>query len=373
MQYSAMRSRRLDLATIRVQHPLETMNDNAHMIADTTRRIFRELGDPQSMQTDDDHHRLWSALETAGLTRTWIPEELNGSGASQADGFEVVRIAGEFAISVPLAETLLGGWLLQQAGIPMPEGASTVAPVDVRDRITAGAGGALSGTARAVPFARDAARIVFLSTRDNHALVGLVDRELCRIQEHTNLAGDARDMVALHDAVPSAMAQAAIDFDTVMLIGAAVRSMQMAGALQAILDLSVAYANQRVAFEKPIGKFQAVQHSLAKLAGEAAAALAAAGSAADAIASAAQFGGEIFLEVASAKIRVGEAATAAAAIAHQVHGAIGFSREHVLHRYTHRLWAWRDDFGSESYWAVRLGQMAASNGADALWPMLAAR
>src|ERR1700688_4045809 len=106
MQYSAMRSRRLDLATIRVQHPLETMNDNAHMIADTTRRIFRELGDPQSMQTDDDHHRLWSALETAGLTRTWIPDELNGSGASQADGFEVVRIAGEFAISVPLAETL---------------------------------------------------------------------------------------------------------------------------------------------------------------------------------------------------------------------------------------------------------------------------
>ena len=157
------------------------------------------------------------------------------------------------------------------------------------------------------------------------------------------------------------------------MIGAAVRSMQMAGALQAILDVSVEYANQRVAFEKPIGKFQAIQHSLAKLAGEAAAALAAAGSAADAIASAAQFDEGIFLEVASAKIRVGEAAATGAAIAHQVHGAIGFSQEHVLHRYTQRLWAWRDDFGGESYWAVRLGRMVACNGADALWPMLAAR
>jgi acyl-CoA dehydrogenase len=147
----------------------------------------------------------------------------------------------------------------------------------------------------------------------------------------------------------------------------------MAGALQAILDLSVAYANERVAFEKPIGKFQAIQHSLAKLAGETAAALAAASSAADAIHSTAHFDEAVFLEVASAKIRVGEAVTAGAAIAHQVHGAIGFSQEHVLHRYTQRLWAWRDDFGSESYWALRLGQLVARNGADALWPMLAAR
>ncbi|MGO9949411.1 MAG: acyl-CoA dehydrogenase family protein [Steroidobacteraceae bacterium] len=349
------------------------MNDNSHMIADTTRRIFRELGNPQSLRTDTDRRLLWSALETAGLTRTWIPEALNGSGATLADGFEVVRIAGEFAISVPLAESLLGGWLLQQAGIPTPLGSGSVAPVDDRDRITAAGNDALSGAARSVPFAADATWIVVLGTREDRAFVGLVDRGLCRIQEHANLAGDARDAVALLDVVPSAMAPAAINLDALLLMGAAVRSMQMAGALQAILDVSVEYANQRVAFEKPIGKFQAIQHSLAKLAGEAAAALAAAGSAADAIASAAQFDEGMFLEVASAKIRVGEAAATGAAIAHQVHGAIGFSQEHVLHRYTQRLWAWRDDFGGESYWAVRLGRMVAANGADALWPMLAAR
>src|SRR5271167_2256958 len=113
------------------------MNDNSHLIADTTRRIFCELGNPQSLKSDADRRRLWSALETAGLARTWIPEALNGSGATLADGFEVVRIAGEFAISVPLAETLLGGWLLQQGGIATPPGSGSVAPLDVRDRITA--------------------------------------------------------------------------------------------------------------------------------------------------------------------------------------------------------------------------------------------
>ena len=163
------------------------------------------------------------------------------------------------------------------------------------------------------------------------------------------------------------------DREALMLMGAAVRAMQMAGALQSILDRSVAYAQERVAFERPIGGFQAVQHNLARLAGEAAAALAAAGSAADAIAAEPAFSDAVFLEVASAKIRAGEAATAGAAIAHQVHGAIGFSREHVLHRYTQRLLAWRDDFGSESAWAVRLGEQVASAGADALWPALAAR
>ena len=93
----------------------------------------------------------------------------------------------------------------------------------------------------------------------------------------------------------------------------------------------------------------------------------------DAIDSAQGLDEAVFLEIASAKIRVGEAAGEGAAIAHQVHGAIGFSAEHALHRFTQRLWAWRDDFGAESAWAARLGNLVAARGADALWPMLARR
>ena len=158
-----------------------------------------------------------------------------------------------------------------------------------------------------------------------------------------------------------------------MLMGCVVRSVQTAGALEAILDMTVRYANERVAFERPIAKFQAVQHNLARLAGEVAAAMTAAHSAADAIARARHVRRRVFLEATAAKIRSAEAAQEGAAIAHQVHGAIGFTKEHILHRFTLRMLAWRDDFGNESHWAVALGNAIAARGADEFWPLVAAR
>ena len=354
------------------------MTEAGNIIAETTTRIFRDLGDPQVLNGaagDAWRAPLWRALEEAGLTTAWVPEALDGAGAAIADGFQILRIAGEFAVALPLAETLLAGWLLARAGLPVPKGALSVAPVREGERLWLGGDGKLSGTASAVPFARDAAQIAVLARRGEEPVVALVDAASCKIRPGSSIAGEPRDDVTLLGAVPTALATApaGLGEDALLQMGAVVRAVQMSGALQAILDRSVAYAKERVAFERPIGGFQAIQHGLARLAGETAAALAAAGSAADTIDASAGFGEVEFLEIASAKIRVGEAAQSGAAIAHQVHGAMGFSREHVLHRYTQRLWAWRDDFGSESAWALRLGGMVAAKGADALWPMLAAR
>jgi acyl-CoA dehydrogenase len=58
-----------------------------------------------------------------------------------------------------------------------------------------------------------------------------------------------------------------------------------------------------------------------------------------------------------------------AEIAHQMHGAIGFTHEHSLHRLTRRLWAWRDEFGTESWWSLEPGREVAAE-ADALWPRM---
>jgi acyl-CoA dehydrogenase len=346
-------------------------------IAETTRRILTDLADPQAINKAGDGWKApaWSALEQAGLTLAWVPEDLGGSGADLADGFAVLREAGRFALAVPLAETLLAGWLLARAGIPVPNGAMTCAPARDGDRVTLAANGTLSGALRSVPFAKDAKHLALLARRDGGLAVALVEASQARIADHEGIGGDPLNAVRFEGARPVAVknAPAGLDEQSLLLMGAAVRSMQMAGALEAILDLSVAYANERVAFERPIAKFQAVQHNLARLAGETAVAIAAATSAADTIGSAKSFDEAVFLEAASAKIRVGEAATEGAAIAHQVLGAIGFTQEHTLHRFTRRLWGWRDDFGSESVWAVKLGNLVAAKGADGLWPMLAER
>lgn len=348
------------------------------LIADTTRRILGDLADPQTINKAGDGWKApaWAALETAGLTLAWVPESLGGAGAETADGFAVLRQAGRFAAAMPLAETLLAGWLLSRAGIAAPKGAMTCGPAREGDRLSLAANGTLSGALRSVPFAKDAKHIAVLARRDGGgAAVALVAASQARITDGTGIGGDPLNAVSFNGARPVAVkdAPAGVDEAALMTMGAAVRAMQMAGALEAILDLAVAYANERVAFERPIAKFQAVQHNLARLAGEVAVAVAAAGSAAEAISSSPKFDEGVFLEVASAKIRVGEAATEGTAIAHQVLGAIGFTQEHTLHRFTRRLWGWRDDFGNESAWAVKLGQLVAAKGADGLWPMLAAR
>jgi alkylation response protein AidB-like acyl-CoA dehydrogenase len=283
-----------------------------------------------------------------------------------ADGFAVLRAAGRFAVPAPLAETLIAGWLLARAGIGMPAGPMTIAPVHADGNIGLTGDGTLRGHARRVPFARNAVHIAVLARRGDERVVTLVAAAGLPTAHDKSLAGEPRDTVTFDGAVPVAVRPASVDEDMIQRLGAAVRLQQMAGALETILEQSVQWALDRSQFGRPIAKFQAVQHNLATLAGEVAAAGAAADLAAEACAGA-DLGAA---GVAIAKVRAGEAAGAGAAIAHQVHGAMGFTYEHTLHHATRRLWSWREEFGNEAVWATRLGRMVAAQGADRLWPFI---
>jgi acyl-CoA dehydrogenase len=353
--------------------------ESENIVVETAEKIFSDLADAQTINRDKNGEwkaPLWQALTDAGLPLSWVGEDCGGSGASLAEGFGVLGAAGRFAIAVPLAETMLAGWLLSQAKIACPDGEMTVAPASPKDRIALDPAGTLSGRARGVPFAKSAKHIAVLATAVGGVSIALLDTAKTRIEAGLNLGGDNSDTVTFDRVQPISIESAPQGFDqnTLMLMGGVARSLQIAGALESMLDISVRYSNERVAFEKKISKFQAVQHILAKLAGESAAALTAATSAADTIANAASLDGDgVFLEAVAAKIRCAEAAEKGAAIAHQVHGAIGFTIEHILHRYSLRALSWRDDFGSESYWAVELGKRVAARGADELWPLVASR
>jgi acyl-CoA dehydrogenase len=348
------------------------MDDNTgNIIVDTATRIFQDLCEPDTVNEAEKGEwpeALWDAIEESGLTLTWVPDELGGAGAALADGFAVLRVAGRFAAPVPLAETLMAGWLLAQAGIAVPGGPLTIAPVHADGRIALAADGTLSGRARRVPFARTAGHIAVLAHRGGEMAVALVARAGLPINQSANLAGEPRDDVSFDGVAPEAVRPVAVDQDLVVTFGAAVRLQQMAGALEKILEQSVQYALDRSQFGRPIGKFQAVQHNLATLAGE----VAAASAAADAAAEACAVPDLATAEVAIAKVRGGEAAGTGAAIAHQVHGAMGFTYEHTLHHATRRLWSWREEFGNEAVWATRLGRMVAERGADGLWPFITA-
>ncbi len=348
------------------------------IVIETTRRIFRDLADPQTINAAKDSSwkaPLWSALEENGLTLTWIPEDRGGVGASMADGLDVIRMAGQYAEPVALSETLLAGWLLARAGQDVGAGAKTVAPMRWRDTIAQDEDGRLKGRANAVSYARDADDIIVYAQTNGAGSIAVVKPTDCQLIDRAADLGGERADVVFDGVMPVSVtaAPAWLTRDVVNWIGAAVRAAQMTGALESVLAISTEYAQEREAFGRPIAKFQAVQHNLAQLGGEVAAALAASGSANDTVERESDNHDALFLEIASAKVRVGEAVKTGAAIAHQVHGAIGYTGEHILQRYTRRMWGWRDDFGSEAEWAVELGRKVAAAGGDALWPMLTRR
>ena len=79
-----------------------------------------------------------------------------------------------------------------------------------------------------------------------------------------------------------------------------------------------------------------------------------------------------YVAAALAKGRVGESAGTVARLAHQVHGAIGFTKEYALQLSTRRLWSWREEFGPDPEWAARVGAYFCARGAETLWPTLTA-
>ena len=350
------------------------------IITDTTERMLAELCRPEVVTAAEDGvwpGALWDALEESALERAWIPEALGGPGTSLADGFAIIRLAGTHAVPAPLAETLLAGWLASDAGLEAPGGPLTVASGDGSSSIGL-EGGALAGSSVRVPFARACGHlvVVFESGGDRESVQGvaIVERDTCSLEPGTSLAGEPSDTVFLDGVVPivHSVPGAANHAERLRRMGAAMRAAQMAGALEGCLEQSLRYAADRCQFGRPIAKFQAVQHNLAVLAGEVAAATTSADAAASAIARHGIEDERTFVAVATAKIRGGQAAGAGAGIAHQVHGAMGFTREYSLQHRTRRLWAWRDEFDPETVWAIELGRHVAQRGGDALWTTVTA-
>lgn len=345
------------------------------LITDAAERMFGELCTPQTVTAAEDGvwpAALWDAIEQSELARAWVPEALGGAGTSLVDGFAVARIASAHAAPLPIAETLLAGWLLGEGGVAPPAGPLAVAPVQSADVVRLGDDGRLAGSARRIPFAASAGHLAVACEQGEDTRIALVDVAGCSLEAGRNLAGEPLDTVRFDGVEPAAVSQPVSNAarERLRRMGATLRAQQIAGALARILEQSLQYARDREQFGRPIGKFQAVQHNLASLAGESAAAGAAADAAAIAISRHGLDDPRTLLAVASAKIRAGEAAGTGAAIAHQVHGAIGFTREYSLQQATRRLWSWRDDYGAETAWAIELGRHVATRGAEKLWGSL---
>jgi acyl-CoA dehydrogenase len=323
------------------------MSDEQNLLIETADRLFADLAGRRS----EDFDALWAHIEQAGFPSLLIAEEDGGFGGSWGDAFAVIRLAGYHALPLPAGEAIVAAWLLNRA-----DRLATVAP-RTEGRLT---GDRFAGVLHAVPWGRHAADV--LADIDGKIIrLAVAD---AKIERQANPADEPRDTLRFDNVAAETVSESA----DLLALGALIRVAQIAGAMDAALAMSIAYANERVQFGKPIGKFQALQQSLAVFAEEAAAVNCAGPAACRAMAK-----GDAGFEIAAAKLRANMAVGTGNMIAHQVHGAIGITREFGLQYLTRRLLSWRSEFGNDRLWANRLGEQVATAGADTFWSNLTAR
>jgi len=308
------------------------------LLTESLQQLLKDQCTPQrvrDVEAGQSPASFWAQLEKSGFADALLPEAHGGAELTLATAFPLLELCGSFAVPVPLAQTMLARALLAQADVAPPTGSITLAPVAARD-----------GTVLHCPLV---------------AFGRVADWVLACIEGSTVLLPIAQacispgvfplDATLAWDEAGFAQAQRVPCSHDLETLSACCAAAQLSGALMSVFTRTLQYANERQQFGRAIGKFQAIQHQISVISEHVFAARMAAQ-----IGCHSQTHVPQRLRVAVAKARTSEAAVEVAALAHSIHGAIGFTAEFDLQLYTRRLHAWRQTAGSESFWHSVLGE-----------------
>jgi acyl-CoA dehydrogenase len=321
------------------------------------------LGDPADRGSDS----TWSTVAELGWPLVGSDEAEGGAGGTLADLAAIAEGLGRCAAAVPVIETAMARWAVGPRASHW--GAAEIATVAMAGPETSprtdGAGHCVTTELASVPWMSSASHLVLIA--DSWA--GVVDLPAAGVDitAGTNVAGEPRERVQLRE-VAFDLLEDAPSTDVVRNRLTLLRAAATVGAAGSALRLASEHATAREQFGRPIARFQLVASALAQMSSEVALARASLEAAVDAHGA----DQDRTPSTAVAALAAARAATVVARSAHQVHGAIGITREHSLHHFTRRLWAWRDDPVPERSWQRRLGRRAAVLGPDGLWDLLTA-
>lgn len=339
------------------------MNEITKLIEESVSSLFVRYANSNAteiMESGSFPTKFWNEFTDGGWCNIALTEDEGGAGMGLAGGYILMRLSGYHAVPLPIVESIIGTYLLAVAELPLTTDFTALAIVDSvfkEDGVQ---------VVPRVPWARHASGLLVVIPGETNARVALIDRSKWSIKEHANLAGEPRDdLVLSSDAINEIHELPGVSIERVLSWLALGRAAQMTGALSKTLERTVEYANERKQFGKLIGKFQALQQYISVQAENTNAAQCAVDTAVIHINSPQEW--EC---IAAAKISAGESAGNVCRIAHAVHAAIGFTREHPLQMSTRRLWSWRDEYGNEAWWAKKLGTICLGLGSGQLWSWL---
>lgn len=338
------------------------MSELRTMLADTVTRLFSDISESGSSN--------WAQLEALGLPSLMLDEASGGFNGQWQDAVLVARQLGNYAIAQPLIETILGRFALHHAGHSEFQGPLSIAHCDSVKLTKQKQWHELTATLRHIPWGQGVPVVISGQYQQRHFVALLQADDSVRQLHRTNTADEPRTDLLLENTPLQALYWLDESINLYHL-GALMRSAQISGALDQLVEMSVQYTNEREQFGRPISKFQVIQHSISQLAEQAAAVICATEAGACALD---QEGcSDALFEIAAAKLRANMAIPQATSIAHQVHGAIGFTEEHRLHLFTRRLFAWRREYGNDRFWANLLGQWCLDARPQCLWQAITVR
>ncbi|MFI0961278.1 acyl-CoA dehydrogenase family protein [Streptomyces sp. NPDC021080] len=322
------------------------------------RNLVDDLVHHDATETAEAQRTLWLRLRELGLPRVGIDEERGGSGGTFDDLLVLVDALAGHAVSQPVIEAATADWVLGHEAPP----ADLFTTLLLLEHPLVTAAGAATAELPAVPWARAADQLLVCAPGAAPLLVDLAHASVT-VRPGGNLAGEPRDTVLLTGTPVSEVALAP-GYEDVLARVAVLWSTAVAGAARGAYRLTKSYVSERRQFDAPLLKIPAVASNLALMRVQLIQAEAALAQARETGATSAA--AEI------TRIATASAATEVARIAHQLHGAMGVTAEYPLHRYTRRLWAWRDAVAGEHRWAEQLGRRTALQGETGLWTQLTA-
>lgn len=344
--------------------------DLAAMIADVVAGFSGPTVQP-------DPAAVWRTFTEVGLARLTAPEASGGSGAGWAEAAALIRRSAAAGVCVPYVETdLVVGPVRRAASLDdTSPGTSTLAVVGA------------DGLARRVAWAGATDTVLFVRRApaatggsgdtdddDDGAATRAGGYEVAEVRtDRIELVpGESTSAIPIGDAVPPSEARwspvPAGAVENAVLTGALARAVQCVGAAEGMLEAALAHTTSRTQFGRPLARFQSVQNLVVDLAAETVLARAASDQAiADALLTGLD-GPLSGFRVAVARSVASQALAVAVRNAHQVHGAIGTTHEHTLHRLTLPALQWRGEFGSAAFWERLLSEAAVAGGMDGAWP-----
>lgn len=345
-------------------------NEETILLKESASRFLKEnspaaQGKAVSEDEDGFSRPLWEEMAALGWFGMIYEEAYGGFEASFFDLFVLFQEMGKVVLQSPFfCSPALSGMLINDAGsgpvkskylpqIISGEKIYTAALLneaghhdfnhpDIIARKTGNGNYAITGARILVPYAHVADGILVCAADEGldppgstifmieGTAAGIEQTPLDTLTREKSFAVTFEDVEVSRESIIGPPGRGSACLEVTLPKAAILKCGEMLGGLKQVMDLTVSHVQDRRQFGRPLGAFQAVQHSCADMAILYEATRLITYQAASLISE----GLPCSKEVAMAKAWCSEAYTRCTQIGHQLHGAIGFTDEHDMHLYS---------------------------------------